>query len=249
MRRCEIWPLGRVAYETAWELQDRLVQERSQGSAPDRLLLLEHPHTVTLGSAGHEEYILFSQAERAARGITVVQTDRGGDVTYHGPGQLVGYPIIQLPRSDQRLKLNVRGYLHSIEAVIIDTLTDFNIAGKRIPDLTGVWVDTPRGDEKICAIGVRINVKAVTKHGFALNINTDMDYFGGIIPCGIQDKGVISMAQILGEPVDMQAVADSLIEHFSRVFGYEMVETTPILHSQPYEGQHIGRPLQNRFDP
>jgi lipoyl(octanoyl) transferase len=220
MRRCEVWQLGCVDYQSAWELQDRLVQQRSQNNAPDRLLLLEHPHTYTLGSAGHQEYILFSEAERATRGITVVQTDRGGDVTYHGPGQLVGYPIIQLPRSD--LKLNVSGYLRNIEAAIIDTLADFDVAGKRIPDLTGVWVDTPRGEEKICAMGVRINVRAVTKHGFALNINTNMDCFGGIIPCGIHDKGVTSMAQLLGAPVDMQAVTNSLIGHFGAVFDYDM---------------------------
>jgi lipoyl(octanoyl) transferase len=117
----------------------------------------------------------------------------------------------------------VRGYLRDLESVIINTLADFDITSKRIPALTGVWVDTPRGEEKICAMGVRINVKAVTKHGFALNINTDMNYFGGIIPCGIHDKGVTSMAQLIGEPVDMQTVVDSLIGHFGTVFGYEMI--------------------------
>ena len=225
MSRCEVWQLGCIDYQTAWDLQDRLVQERSQDKILDRLLLLEHPHTYTLGSAGHEEYILFSEAERQARGITIFQIDRGGDVTYHGPGQLVGYPIIKLPRSSERLKLDVRGYLRNLEQVIINTLADFDIVGKRIDGLTGVWVDTPRGEEKICAIGVKINVKAVTKHGFALNINTDMDYFGGIIPCGIRDKGVTSMAQLLSETVDERAVGTALIAHFGIIFEFNMQES------------------------
>ena len=225
MSRCEVWQLGCVDYQTAWDLQDQFVQERSQDKSVDRLLLLEHPHTYTLGSAGHEEYILFSEAERQARGITLFQIDRGGDVTYHGPGQLVGYPIIKLPRSGERLKLDVRGYLRNLEQVIINTLADFDIVGKRIDGLTGVWVDTPRGEEKICAIGVKINVKAVTKHGFALNINTDMDYFGGIIPCGIRDKGVTSMAQLLGEPVDEGAVRTALIAHFGITFDFNIQES------------------------
>ncbi len=231
MRRCSVSRLGCVDYEAAWELQNQLVQERSQKKASDRLLLLEHPHTYTLGSAGHEAYILFSEAEREARGITVFQIDRGGDVTYHGPGQLVGYPILKLPRSDQRLKLDVRGYLRNLEAVIIHTLADFEITGHRIDGLTGVWVETPQGPEKVCAIGVKINVKAVTKHGFALNINTDMDYFSGIVPCGIHDKGVTSMAQLLGRSLNISEVTERVISHFGSVFNYEMQIESPRIAS------------------
>ena len=224
MKRCEVWRLDCRPYQQAWDLQARLVDERSRDAAPDRLLLLEHPHTYTLGSAGHDQYVLFSEAERQQRGIEVFHIDRGGDVTYHGPGQLVGYSILKLPRAGERLKFDVRAYLRNLETVIILTLADFGISGKTIPDLTGVWVDGPGGEAKVCAIGVKINVKAVTKHGFALNINTDMTYFDGIIPCGIRDRGVTSMAQVLGRPVDVGGVTERVIAHFGDVFGFEMVE-------------------------
>ena len=223
MARCEVWQLGRLPYKEVWDLQARLVDARSRDVAPDRLLLVEHPHTYTLGSAGHDEYVLWSEAERRQRGIEVFRIDRGGDVTYHGPGQLVGYPILKLPRANERLKFDVRAYLRNLETVVIRTLADFDIAGKTIPDLTGVWVDGPDGEVKVCAIGVKINVKAVTKHGFALNVNPDMTYFDGIIPCGIHDKGVTSTAQLLGEAVALDTVTDCLIAHFGAVFGFEMV--------------------------
>ncbi|MBZ0291264.1 MAG: lipoyl(octanoyl) transferase LipB [Anaerolineae bacterium] len=223
MRICEVNELGRVAYQEAWDLQNRLVNERGQGSLSDQLLLVEHPHTYTLGTSGHEENLLLSEAERKARGIDVFRIDRGGDITYHGPGQLVGYPIIQLPRGENGgLRGYVTDYVRGIEQTIIRTLADFDIHGKPIPGLTGVWVETERGDEKVCAIGVRINVKAVTKHGFALNINTDLAYFEGIIPCGITDKGVTSMARLLGHPVDAAAVCERVVAHFGDIFGYEM---------------------------
>jgi lipoyl(octanoyl) transferase len=224
MARCEVWQLGRMAYQDTWDLQARLVDERSQDAAPDRLLLVEHPPTYTLGSAGHDEYVLLSEEERQRRGIEVFHIDRGGDVTYHGPGQLVGYPILKLPRVSERLKFDVRAYLRKLETVVMHTLAEFGIVGKTIPDLTGVWVDGPAGEAKVCAIGVKINVKAVTKHGFALNIDPDMSYFDGIIPCGIHDRGVTSMAQLLGRPVDAGAVTERLIAHFGAVFGYEMDE-------------------------
>ncbi|HLV37656.1 MAG TPA: lipoyl(octanoyl) transferase LipB [Spirillospora sp.] len=226
---CEVWRLGQVAYQTAWDLQAELVQARSADDAPDRLLLLQHPHTFTLGSAGQDNNVLWDAAERQRRGVELFRIDRGGDVTYHGPGQLVGYPILKLPRGDgPGRRLDVRAYLRNIETVIIRTLADYGISGKPVGGLTGVWVDTPRGEEKICAIGVKINVKGVTKHGFALNINTDLTYFGGIIPCGIQDKGVTSMAALLGGTVDERAVTDRLIDHFGAVFGCEMVVAAPI---------------------
>lgn len=224
----EVYKLGRVPYQQAWDWQAEAVQARSNDEAPDRLLLLEHPHTFTLGSAGHVEYVLWDEAECQRRGVEVLRVDRGGDVTYHGPGQLVGYPIIRLPRAEgPGRKLDVRGYLRSIETVIIHTLADYGITGKAIDGLTGVWVDTPRGEEKICAIGVKINTKGVTKHGFALNVNTDLDYFNGIIPCGIHDKGVTSMAQLLGTPLDMDTVSDHLIAHFGAVFGFSMLDIQP----------------------
>lgn len=222
---CEVWQLGRMAYADALALQMQLSEERGTTEGVDRLLLLEHPHTYTLGSSGHEEYVLWSHEERERLGIELFRADRGGDVTYHGPGQIVAYPILQLPR-DHELRTNVFGYVRSLEQVIIGTLWAYGIKSKLIPGLTGVWVDTPRGDEKIAAIGVRINVKAVTRHGFALNVNTDLHYFDGIIPCGIRDKGVTSMAALLGAPVDETDVQRTLIEQFGAVFGYEMVEST-----------------------
>lgn len=223
---CEIWTLGRAAYADAWALQNQLSDARSCDAAPDRLLLVEHPHTYTLGSSGHENYVLLTPEERQQRGVTLFRVDRGGDVTYHGPGQIVGYPILKLPR-DHQLRANVIGYVRKLEQVIIATLTDYGIPARGIAGLTGVWVDTPRGEEKIAAIGVRVNVKAVTKHGFALNVNTDLSYFDGIIPCGIRDKGVTSMAALLGAAVDVSDVRQRIIQHFGGVFGCEMVETTP----------------------
>lgn len=215
-----------MAYAETWTLQNHLSELRSGEGGVDRLLLVEHPHTYTLGSSGHDDYVLLSEAERERRGISLFHVDRGGDVTYHGPGQIVGYPILKLPR-DHELRANVIGYVRNLEQVIIHTLADYGINAKPIPKLTGVWVDTPHGEAKIAAIGVRVNVKAVTKHGFALNVNTDLSYFDGIIPCGIRDKGVTSMAALIGAEVDEADVRRRLIHHFGDVFGYEMVEAAP----------------------
>lgn len=224
---CEVWQLGQVAYADALSLQNQLIEARSAENGIDRLLLLEHPHTYTLGSSGHEEFVLLSPEEREQLGITLFRVDRGGDVTYHGPGQIVGYPIVQLPR-DHQLRTNVIGYIRGLEQVIISTLAVYNIRAKAIPGLTGVWVDTPDGEEKIAAMGVRVNVKAVTKHGFALNVNTDLHYFDGIIPCGIRDKGVTSLSALLGAPVEEVDLRQVIIDQFGAVFGFEMVETVPL---------------------
>jgi lipoyl(octanoyl) transferase len=224
----EVWQLGRMAYQDALELQGRLVEERSRDATPDHLLLLEHPHTYTLGTSGHEENLLLSPAERKRLGVEVFHVDRGGDITYHGPGQLVGYPIICLPRpKGGGLRANTIGFIRNIETTLIHALADYDITAKTISGLTGVWVDTPDGEAKVCAIGAKINVRGVTKHGFALNVNTDMRYFEGIVPCGITDKGVTSMARILGEPVNMDEVASRVIAHFGDVFDVEMTITEP----------------------
>ncbi len=224
---CAINQLGRVAFPTALALQNRLIAERSEPDGIDCLLLLEHPHTYTLGSAGHDSYILMSADERERRGVEVYRTDRGGDVTYHGAGQIVAYPIIELADFQRgTVRGDVVGYVRKLEQVLIDTLTDYRLVGKRIAGLVGVWVETPRGEEKIAAIGVRVNVRGVTKHGFALNANTDLSYFDGIIPCGIHDKGVTSLAVLLGHPVDEAEVRARLIAHFGAVFACAMVEVT-----------------------
>jgi lipoyl(octanoyl) transferase len=220
---CEVLQVGCVPYQQAWDWQNILAEQRGRGEIPDRLILLQHPHTYTLGSSAHDEHLLLSPDELVQRGITIFRVDRGGDITYHGPGQLVGYPIIQLPRAADTLRMDVIGYVRNIEQVIIRTLADYGIVGKPISGLTGVWVDTPNGEAKVCAIGVRVNVRAVTKHGFAFNLNTDLSYFEGIIPCGIRDKGVTSLAQLLGTPVDETVVTEHVIHHFGLVFGCEML--------------------------
>lgn len=209
-----------IPYQQAWDWQNALAEARSRDEAPDRLILLHHPHTYTLGTSGHEKNLLLSPEELKQRGIAIFHVDRGGDITYHGPGQLVGYPIIQLPRNPQTLRTDVIAYVRNLEMVIIRTLADYGVVGRPIAGLTGVWVDTPSGDAKICAIGVRVNVRAVTKHGFALNLNTDLSYFEGIIPCGIRDKGVTSLAALLGHPIDEAEVVNRVIHHFGEVFGY-----------------------------
>jgi lipoyl(octanoyl) transferase len=219
---CEVWPLGRVPYAEALALQERLVAERQDG-APDRLLLLEHPPVYTLGSAADDANLLWDEAERAARGIEVARIDRGGDVTYHGPGQLVAYPILQLPRVPGAMHANVVGYVRGLERALIATLATYGVEGHPIQGLTGVWVKTPTSEAKIAAIGVRVNVKTITKHGIALNLNTDLSHFDGIIPCGIRDKGVTRLAALLGGPVDETEARRRFVKAFGRVFEREMV--------------------------
>lgn len=226
---CEVLQSSCVPYQQAWDWQDQFAEARGRGEIPDRLLLLQHPPTYTLGTSAHDDNLLLTPHELERRGITVLRVDRGGDITFHGRGQVVGYPILQLPRASDTLRTDVTGYVRNIEQVIIRTLADYDVVGKPIAGLTGVWVDTPNGEAKVCAIGVRINVKAVTKHGFALNLNTDLSYFDGIIPCGIRDKGVTSLAQLLGTAVDEAVATERLIQHFGEVFGYEMVLADSLL--------------------
>jgi len=218
MRSCQLRELGRVDYGTALDLQRRLVAERKEGAIPDQLLLLEHPHVITLGRNGHLQNLLAGEEILRRAGISFYPTDRGGDITYHGPGQLVGYPIIDL----REWKRDVGAYVRGVEQAIIDTLADFGIAAGRIPKLTGVWV----GERKIAAIGVHIS-RWVTSHGFALNVTTDLSYFQYIVPCGLT-KPVTSMAQ-LGPKPELTEVSRSLAAHFGRVFDCEMLLETPVL--------------------
>ena len=212
MRSCEVRELGRVEYGRALELQQELIAQRKQGAITDRLLLLEHPHVITLGRNGHMENLLAGDEVLQRAGISFYPTDRGGDVTYHGPGQLVGYPILDL----REWKRDVGAYVRAIEQTIIDTLADFGIEAGRIPKLTGVWV----GERKIAAIGVHIS-RWVTSHGFALNVNTDLSYFQYIVPCGLT-RPVTSMAQ-LGVRSNLEEVSRVLAGHFGRVFDTEML--------------------------
>ena len=205
-------------YGQALELQQQLATQRKQGTVGDHLLLLEHPHVITLGRNGHVENLLASDEILSRAGISFYPTDRGGDVTYHGPGQLVGYPILDL----RDWKRDVGAYVRAVEQSLIDTLAEFGIEAGRIPKLTGVWV----GDRKIAAIGVHLS-RWVTSHGFALNVNTDLSYFQYIVPCGLT-KPVTSMAQ-LGGRASLAEVSQVFAAHFGRVFECEMLFEAPVL--------------------
>jgi lipoyl(octanoyl) transferase len=203
--------IGRVPYAEALALQKQLVEDRREGRTGDVLLLVEHPHVLTLGVRGDggRSHILASSEVLAARGVAVHETGRGGDITYHGPGQLVGYPIIDLKPD----RCDVHRYVRDLEEVLIRVAGDYGLRGERVAGLTGVWI----AGEKVAAIGVRI-ARWITSHGFALNVTTDLDYFNLIIPCGIADRGVTSLSKSLGRQVDRREVEDRLIQRFSEVF-------------------------------
>jgi len=217
MRNCCVRQLGRIDYGEALDLQQQLVAERKLGTAADHLLLLEHPHVITRGRNGHMENLLAGDRELSSAGISFYPTDRGGDITYHGPGQLVGYPILDL----REWKRDVGAYVRGVEQVIIDTLADYGIQAGRIPKLTGVWVR----ERKIAAIGVHLS-RWVTSHGFALNVSTDLSYFQYIVPFGLT-KPVTSMAQ-LGVRATLDDVSSTLAAHFGRVFDCEMLIEEPV---------------------
>ena len=213
MAECQVVRLGRIRYEAALALQLRIV-ERMKATRPRDavLLLLEHEPVITLGRSGRADHLLVAPAELARRGVELHRSSRGGDITYHGPGQLVGYPIVRLPAANR----DVHGFLRSVESVLIGALARFGIAGRRVAGLTGVWV----GEAKVAAIGVAFT-RWISYHGFALNVTTDLDAFRLIVPCGIGDKPVTSMARLLGRPVPLADVADAVVEEFVREFGFE----------------------------
>jgi lipoate-protein ligase B len=215
MRVCNTGFLGLTPYAKAHALQLELVERRKRDEIPDQFLLLEHPHVITLGRAADRANILADDATRAQLGVDLFETGRGGDVTYHGPGQLVGYPIIKLLPGRQ----DIRRYVRDIQEVLIRAARDFGVeAEPRGGDFVGVWV----GDEKLAAIGVRIS-RWVTMHGFAFNVTTDLSYFQLIVPCGIRGHGVTSLQKLLGRPVEMSAVAQSVTRHFGEVLNKEIV--------------------------
>lgn len=213
--------LGRVEYEDGLALMESLSKARDQGRAPDTLLLLEHPPVLTKGRAAKPENVLLSEEELAARGVTVYETNRGGDVTYHGPGQLVGYPIVDLKPERQ----DVRRYVRDIEETIIRTVAHWGIEAGRIPKWTGVWVGAEEDPQaaKIAAIGVHIK-RWVTTHGFALNVMPDLSHFGMIVPCGITERGVTSIAQKAGKLVDPDEVAKVAAREMAGVLGWPLEE-------------------------
>ena len=211
---CRYCWLGTVEYLPARALQDKLVNQVHDGQSPNTLLLLEHPHAYTRGRLSRDEHLL---TPSDTLGVPVYETDRGGQITYHGPGQLVGYPIINLRRTG----LGPLQYVRALEQVIIDTLADFNIPAHTEPGLTGVW--TAGG--KIAAIGVKIS-RGIAFHGFALNVTTDLSWYRHIVPCGITDRPVTSMAAHLGLPAEMAQVREHLVERFGAAMGLRMLEGT-----------------------
>ncbi len=202
--------LGTMPYGAALALQEELVQRRRANEIVDQLLLLQHPHVITLGTSSHQEHVLVDAEQRRLLGIELYETGRGGDVTYHGPGQLVGYPILDLKPD----RCDLHRYVRDIEETLMRALADFGLACDRKAGLTGVWY----GDEKIAAIGVRVSSGWITSHGFALNVDTDLAFFDAIIPCGIRDHGVTSIARATSAPIAMSAVRDAVTEHFAAVF-------------------------------
>lgn len=210
---CMVHRLGLVEYSQAYELQKRLHSDRANGIISDTLLLLEHPPTLTMGRSGTMKNVLVSKDKLTDMGIAIFSIDRGGDVTFHGPGQLVGYPIIDLSRRGR----DIHRYVHDLEEVIIQTLKHFSITADRDEDHAGVWVQ----NEEIAAIGLSVR-SWVTMHGFALNVNPDLAYFSLINPCGFSDRKATAISTILGHEVSREEVANRLIASFSQIFGAHM---------------------------
>ena len=239
----EVLDLGLIEYEQAWKLQDQYAAEIAKGKRPPILLLLEHPHVYTFGRRGKQENLLWGESQLKKKGIAIHWVDRGGDVTYHGPGQLVGYPLMPLsPLFQSRAEDNTRipdadyvGYVRKLEKTLIVALARLGIAAGQRSGLTGVWIQAdvhsrcPRckpedrqNPAKIAAIGVKVDARGISRHGFALNVNPDMDYWEGIIACGLQDEPIVSLADLLESPPSMERVKQEVITAFSQVFNFEV---------------------------
>jgi lipoyl(octanoyl) transferase len=221
-RVCHIIRAGMIDYIEAWEWQRQLAAQRSTGAIGDTLLLLQHPHTYTLGRATKAGHLLVEAEALATQGIALVESDRGGDITYHGPGQVVGYPILKLSRHGG----DVLRYLRMLEETIIVALAGYGITADRAAGLTGVWA----GSAKIAAIGVKLSASGVTQHGFALNVATDLRYFQQIIPCGIAGRSVTSLAQLLGAAPQQIEVEQRIMAAFGQVFEVEPILDAPVEH-------------------
>ncbi len=244
--QCEVLDLGLIEYEYAWKLQDDYAREIAEGRRPPTLLLLEHPHVYTFGRRGKQENLLWGETQLKEKGIAIHWVDRGGDVTYHGPGQLVGYPLVPLTplplaegkgdKGEGRIpQADYVGYIRKLEKTLIIALARLGLAAGQRSGLTGVWIQAdvhsrcPRckpedrkKPAKIAAIGVKVDARGVSRHGFALNVNPDMDYWEGIIACGLQDEPVVSLGDLFPEPPSMERVKQEVITAFGEVFGYEM---------------------------
>lgn len=222
-RILEVQWLGTVPYADGVDLQKRLVEQRKIDAIPDQLLLLEHPPVITLGVKTRDDrsHIIATAQTLEHEGVEVFESGRGGDVTYHGPGQLVGYPILDL-RPD---RCDVHRYVRDLEQMLIEAVAKFDVAADRTPGLTGIWV----GDNKLAAIGVRI-ARWVTSHGFALNVTTKLEHFNFIVPCGIAGKGVTSLEQLTGQALELQSVIPAITDAFASVFERTVVEPATPAH-------------------
>src|SRR5512146_2078125 len=239
----EVQDLGLIEYETAWKLQDDYAREIAEGKRPPTLLLLEHPHVYTFGRRGKQENLLWGEAQLKEKGIAIHWVDRGGDVTYHGPGQLVGYPLVPLGRpgivaqaAGDELRVpqaDYVGYIRKLEAVLIAALAHFGLGAGQRPGLTGVWIqpdvasrcvrckpEDRQKPAKIAAIGVKVDARGVSRHGFALNVDPDMSYWDGIIACGLAGSPVVSMADLLPKAPNMREVKGAVCKEFGEAFGW-----------------------------
>ena len=263
----EVLDLGLIEYEQAWKLQDQYAAEIAEGKRPPTLLLLEHPHVYTFGRRGKQENLLWGESQLKEKGIAIHWVDRGGDVTYHGPGQLVGYPLLPLrpvrslenaalrdglsthtaettpdalrpDKSDSRIpQADYVGYVRKLEKTIITALARLGLAAGQRSGLTGVWIQADvhsrcprckpedrRKPAKIAAIGVKVDARGISRHGFALNVNPDMDYWDGIIACGLQDEPIVSLADLFSEPPSMERVKQEVITAFSEIFDFDVIK-------------------------
>lgn len=243
MNGCEVHLLGSVPFREAYSLQDRMAEEIAAGVRPQSLLLLEHPHTFTFGRRAKPENLVWGQPELASRGLEVHWTDRGGDVTYHGPGQLVGYPLLRLGRLDPTGRLpqaDYVGYVRRLEQVLIRAVATLGLASGQRRGLTGVWVEpevasrcpscppaAKQAPSKLASIGIRVDAQGISRHGFALNVEPDMTYWQGIIACDLPGASMISLAELLDPAPSIPEVAQAVVLEFSRAFGLEMRQVEP----------------------
>jgi lipoyl(octanoyl) transferase len=221
-RTCEVRWLGRVPYAAALALQAALVRQRAAGIIPDQLLLLEHPHVLTLGRNSKAEHVLVDRARLQALGVELFEAGRGGDVTYHGPGQLVAYPILDLAPD----RCDLHRYVRDLERALIATLGEYGVAGHAVPGRTGVWVERANGSAaKVAAIGVRV-ARWITSHGIALNVHTDLGYFDLIVPCGLRESAVTSLGDLAGAaaPPTVRAAGEIFAAHFAQVFDRDRLD-------------------------
>lgn len=251
----EVIDLGLIEYERAWKLQQKFASQIAAGTRPPTLLLLEHPHVYTFGQKGHAENLLWGEEKLREKGIAIHWVDRGGDVTYHGPGQLVGYPLFPLGKIDGQNRLpeaNYIGFVRRLEEALIVALARLGLGAGQRPGLTGVWIQAdvysrcPRckpedraKPAKIAAIGVKVDVHGISRHGFALNVDPDMEYFDGIIACGLAGEPVVSLADLLADLPDMEKVKGEVTAAFGEIFGYEMKKA--VLERQAHP-QHFPGP-------